>query len=605
MFEEVSKFISEEKIKEIRENCSIIEVISDYVSLKKIGVNYRGLCPFHNEKTPSFFVNDERKFFNCFGCGTRGDVFTFLMKQENLSFQETAKLLAKRAGVSLPEKTLTLQEQKRLSERQECLSVNETAAKFYNNLLLEDKRGEEAKNYLIKRGITLDTIQEYCLGFAPEGWDAVVKHFMSRKISLLCAKKTGLIISKGGTQYYDRFRKRIIFPIYNVSGYVIGFGGRVIDNGEPKYLNSPESFIYSKRQNLYGLNVASKHIQKENRAIIVEGYFDLLILHQAGIKNAVAPLGTALTEQHIQTLKRYTSNIITVFDSDPSGEKAMIRSLEPFLKNSISPRLVVLPTGEDPDSFVRKQGQNAFRELIERAGFLLDFVIEKIIQKNQIAAPRGKIEACEEIVPLLKMVSDEMEKDLYIQKVSQKLEVKEGHIRSKMKVDRKQNSFDNTTNQPVQTSSTATKSSEKMILTILIYHPETIDIIEKESLLEEFTDPELKEAGKLLCKKNKQHGLQSLPYVMETVEKESIKEIVAELSFNDYSQKDPLKTLEDCIRDIRLRKSSLERKKVKILLEGAESVHDDSLSLKYQMEYQNLLLEEKKIKQYRLNFYQT
>ncbi len=604
MLETGPKFIPEDKVKEIREACSIVEVISDYVSLKKTGTNYRGLCPFHNEKTPSFFVNEEKKFFNCFGCGERGDVFSFLMKHENMNFQEAVRSLSKRTGISLPEKALTPQQQKMLGEREECFGINESAAKFYNDLLLQDRAGEEAKNYLIKRGINIETIKDYCLGFAPEGWGSVVKYLRSKNLSLPNAQKLGLIIGKGNGQYYDRFRNRIVFPIYNVSHRIMGFGGRIISEGEPKYLNSPESFIYQKRRNLYGLQTALKYIKKENRVIIVEGYIDLLSLHQAGIKNTVAALGTALTEQQIQILKRYTSNIITVFDSDPSGKKAMIRSLEPFLNNSVSPRVVILPPGDDPDSFVRKQGQKAFVDRIENAGSLFDFVVGEIVQRNQTATPRGKIDACEEVVPFLKMISDEMERDLYVQKVSQKLGIKQEHIYSKMGSTSKPGRFARSEKPVLQTTSAFQNNAEKLILRIMIDYPETIDIVEKEALLEDFTEPDLKELGKLLCMEIKQHGKHNLPYLFDKLENESWKKIIAELSFQDNYAGNHVKTLEDCIRDLRLRKSSRERKKVKALIEQAETTRDDSLSLKYQLEYQNLLQEERKIQRYKLNFYQ-
>ena len=605
MLETVSKFIPEDKVREIRQTCNIVEVISDYVSLKKIGVNYRGLCPFHNEKTPSFFVSEDKKFFNCFGCGTKGDIFTFLMKYENLSFQEAARLLAKRSGINLPEKPLSPQQRKRLSEREEYFSINQTAAKLYNNLLSKDKRGGEARNYLKERGISLETIQEYNLGFAPEGWDTLIKHFRSCNISLSGAQKIGLIISKGNERYYDRFRNRVIFPISNVSRHIVGFGGRIIDSGEPKYLNSPESVIYSKKYNLYGLHSASKHIQKEGKVIIVEGYLDLLMLHQAGIKNSVAALGTALTEQQIQILNRYTPNIITVFDSDPSGEKAMIRSLEPFLKSALSPRLVLLPQGDDPDSFVRQHGQDAFRVKTDEAGLLLDFVIEKIIQKHQIATPRGKINACDEIVPLLKKISDGMERDLYVQKVSQRIGVKEAHIRLKMGTASNLDRTAGSERQPVESPLDSQKNAEKLILKIIISCPETINIVDKESLVEEFTDPDLKDICKFLINAYKQEGVLSLPCLMDMIEEEPWKKIIAEISFKDDSPGDPAKILEDCMRSIRLKKNGMELEKVNSLLKQAEAVHDESLSLKYQMEFQNLLKEKKEIRQHKVTFRQN
>lgn len=605
MVESLSQFIPDDKVREIRETCSIVEVISDYVSLKKVGINYKGLCPFHNEKTPSFFVNENKKIFHCFGCGLSGDVFTFLMKHDNLSFVETTRLLAKRFGIYLPEKPLSPQQQRQRSERDTYVHINEIAAQFYNKLLAQDPRGETARKYLDKRGISSDTIRDYNLGYAPEGWNALGNYLSKARIPLAAAQKIGLIISKDNGQYYDRFRNRIMFPIINAARQVIGFGGRVFNDGEPKYLNSPESVIYNKRNNVYGLPAAVHAIQKENRAIIVEGYIDLLMLHQEGIKNAVAALGTALTEQQIQLLKRYTTNIITVFDADPSGEKAMIRSLEPFLKGSVSPRLVVLPQGEDPDSFVRRYGAQAFRDKIEGAGVLLDFVVESIIKKHDVSTPRGKVNACDEIVPLLEMISDTMERDLYIQKVSQRLSINEAHIRTRgHSGGQTHQASPNAGGSAAQALSDFRKNAELLVVKLMVSHPETIDIISRESLLEEFSDPDLKKLGMIIETTRKETGDVYLPSIMNGMKEDRLKSILAEMSFQNDALENPIKTLEDCIRNIRLQKIGMERKKINLLLKQAEALHDDSSSIKYQQKYLKLVEEQKKIVRFKLDFLQ-
>ena len=430
--EDLSIFIPDEKIAEIRASCSIVEVISSYASLTKAGTNYKGLCPFHEEKTPSFVVSEAKKIFHCFGCGASGDVFTFLMKFERMSFQSAVRQLAKRQGISLPEKELTPEQRKRSSEREEQFTINQIAAQFYHELLVHDHRGKKAREYLQQRGIDTACITEFSLGFAPEGWNALLQHLKNRKVSLVHAQNTGLIIPKGTGHYYDRFRERIMFPIFNMARQIVGFGGRVIGAGEPKYLNSPESQLFNKRNQLYGLQAAAKQIMQHDEAILVEGYFDLLSLHQAGIKNVVAPLGTALTVQHIQILKRYTVNIITVFDADSSGEKAMIRSLTPFLEQGISPRMVLLPSGHDPDSFVRRQGAHAFAELVKNAVPLLDFVLDQTMKRFAIDTAPGKIRASEEVIPLLRNITHELERDLYIQKVAQTLGIKEAYLSAKI-----------------------------------------------------------------------------------------------------------------------------------------------------------------------------
>jgi len=514
-------FIPEEKIREIRESVSIIGVISDYVNLKKKGVNYQGLCPFHQEKTPSFSVNEDKNFFYCFGCHASGDVFTFLMKKENISFNEAARLLARRVGITIPEKPLSPQQVKAQSEKEELFEINRTAARLYNRLLLEDSRAAKARKYLEDRGISDETIKSYGLGFAPDSWDTLVKEFKGNQKLLLCAQKTGLIVKKDTGRYYDRFRDRIIFPILNISRNVAAFGGRVIDKGEPKYLNSPESVIYSKRHTLYGLPDAIKDIKNNKKAVVVEGYLDVLSLHQSGIKNSVAPLGTALTEHQIQILSRYTHNIITVFDSDPSGEKAMIRSLEPFLENNIAPYLVLLPENEDPDSFVHKNGSEAFRKKTDHAGFLFDFVIEKIIEKNKIATPRGRMEACDEIVPLLEKVSDSMERDIYVQKVSRRMDLKEEHLRSRMGNTSAKKDFSAIENKKPETSSASQKNAEQLILQLMSFHPEIIDIFDKASFLKELTDPDIKQICSMVLTEYREKGNLCLSDLMEKTEREA------------------------------------------------------------------------------------
>jgi len=601
MVEAASPFIPDEKVREIREACSIVEVISDYVSLKKAGVNYKGLCPFHGEKTPSFCVNENRKFFHCFGCGVSGDVFTFLMKHDNLSFVETVRLLARRCGIHLPEKPLSPQEQKRAGEREECFQVNQAASAYYHNLLMQDKRGAEAKRYVLNRGISADTAVAFQLGFAPDSWDGLVTFFKNKKLSLAAAHKVGLISSRDGGQYYDRFRNRVIFPIFNISQQVIGFGGRVIGDGEPKYLNSPESIIYNKRNNLYGLHLASKPIQKEQQAIIVEGYLDLLSLHQAGIQNSVAALGTALTEQHIRILKRYTDDIVTVFDADPSGERAMVRSLEPFLKSGVSPKLVLLPQGEDPDSFVRQHGGAAFTEKTGAAERLLDFVIERSIQKHNLGTPRGKVGACDDTLPLLEMISDGLERELYVQKVSRRIGVSESHLRARRRSGEKRENDASRGKQQGESPLALKKNAEIVILKLMVSHPDIIWTVEREGLLEEFFEAETRELAFLLCKTCAAEGALNLTSVMEALSDERLKAMLAAISFQEDVPDDPAKALEDCIRNIRLKKNSTERKRINLLLKQAEALHDESASVKYQHLYLQLVEEQKRISRFKLN----
>ncbi len=604
MQESTAHFIPDEKIREIRETSSIVEVISDYIGLKKVGVNHKGLCPFHNEKTPSFHVNENKRFFHCFGCGTSGDVFAFLMKHDNLSFAEAARLLAKRYGIHLPEKPLNSHDRQRQSERESFFSINESVAQLYHRLLLSDARAAKARDYLSQRGIGAEIIQEHCIGFAPDNWDTVVQYLKSTTFSPALACKIGLIVSKSGGQFYDRFRNRIIFPIWNVSRNIIGFGGRVIGQGEPKYLNSSESVIYNKGQNLYGLQSAGHHIQKEGGAIIVEGYLDVLTLHQAGIKNTVAALGTALTEHQIQLLKRYTADIITVFDADPAGEKAMARSLEPFLHNGISPRVIVLPKGEDPDSFVRSQGGEAFQKKIAGAGFLLDFVIERIIARHDIASPRGQVAVCDEAAVLLGQITDPMERDLYEQKIARRIGVSQAQIRSRGAGLPAQKTGAQTAPAKQESATGPAKNAEVLILKILIAHPDYIMRI-SEDVFEGFTHPDLKKLGLFITESCRKAGGLDIPHLVESLDGQPLQKLLAEMAFFENPSNDPAKELDDCMRAVRLQKLAGEKKRVGLLLKQAEAARDESASVQYQQQYVQLVEEQKKINKGALHFLQS
>ncbi len=602
---ELSCFIPDEKIAEIRAVTSIVEVISEYVRLHKSGTNYKGLCPFHQEKTPSFFVSEAKKIFHCFGCGASGDVFGFLMQYEKLSFQGAARLLAQKKGIALPERELTPRQRQQMNEREELYSLNQLVAQFYHERLLQDQRGKKARAYLQNRGIQLSAITDFHLGFAPDGWQELVNFLRSRKISLQRAHQAGLLIAKEKEQYYDRFRQRIMFPLFNVAHHVIGFGGRVLDTGEPKYLNSPESYIFNKRHHLYGLHAASRFIAQQNLALIVEGYFDVISLHQAGIKYVVAPLGTALTEHHILMLKRYTPHIITVFDADRSGEKAMIRSLTPFLSCGISPQMILLPEGHDPDSFVRNYDAQAFIQLIGAATPLIDFVVEQIIKKHQITSPQGKIQASAELIPLLENMRNEVERDFYIQKIASRLGIKEAYILKKLGKTAER-SYGHTEKIAAAKAETAEEllsveeKAERLIIELMILHPEIIPTVEENDFLEEFTSGVLQETGRRLCAMFHECGGINLPEFMQRIQDEAVHRLITAVSFKEGCGGNPFKILEDCIHRMRLQKLRRKREETKALLKKAEDLHDDVSCQQFQLYYQQLIEEEKRIHRFRI-----
>ncbi|HOW57138.1 MAG TPA: DNA primase, partial [Smithellaceae bacterium] len=335
------------KIEEIKSRLDIVELVSEYLTLKKAGRNFVGSCPFHQEKTPSFTVNREKQIFYCFGCGEGGNAITFLMKIANMTFPEALKSLAEKTGVVLPPRTASREGRGKDSLRESIVDLNRRAAQYYVRELY-GPAGREAREYLQKREITEETINNFRLGYAPENWRSLTDYLDGSGLSLKIAEQAGLVVAGKDGGYYDRFRGRLIFPIENIFGEVIAFGGRILAKGEPKYLNSPESPVYIKGKNLYGLVKAKEEIRKKGCALIVEGYFDLISLWNAGIGNVVATLGTALTRDHLDLLRRYTVDVVALFDPDEAGRKALDRSLDLFLAADMRARALILPGEDDP-----------------------------------------------------------------------------------------------------------------------------------------------------------------------------------------------------------------------------------------------------------------
>ncbi len=380
-----------------------MEVIGQYVSLQKRGRSFLGLCPFHDEKTPSFHVDPGKGMFYCFGCHAGGDVFSFLTRIENRGFMEVVRELAERAHVELPAARLSPEERQKADERERLLGVLEVAAGYYERKLLGSDAGP-AVSYLQKRGISSEVAREFRLGFAPDGWQNLVDFLNRSNHPLFLAEKAGLIVSRPRDRqgYYDRFRARVMFPIRDVSGKVIGFGGRVLGDGEPKYLNSPETVLFNKSRTLFGLDLARRAIGKEDMAVVVEGNFDTISLHAAGVRNVVATCGTSLTRDHLRVLKRYTRRIVLVYDGDSAGIKAAERSLGLFLEEDLWPFFVPLPAGKDPDDVVRDEGGEAFQERVRQAVPLL----EHLIRRQALAARASAMDqeaALEELKPLFSL----------------------------------------------------------------------------------------------------------------------------------------------------------------------------------------------------------
>ena len=413
--------ISDELIEEIRISNDIVDVVSEYVRLEKRGKNYFGLCPFHREKTPSFSVEPAKQIFYCFGCGKGGNVFHFIALAERLDFVEAVKLLADRAKITLPESDDPRENQKAIL-KQQIQNINLIAARFFYEAL-RSKQGEAAAAYLRKRGITESTVKKFGLGYSYDGWDSLFQHLKSHRISQEAMLDSGLIIRSSSGHLYDRFKGRLMFPIFDVRGNVIGFGGRVLDDSLPKYMNSPETVLYNKRKHLYALNFAKNH--GGNSLIVVEGYMDAISLHQRGIDNVVASLGTALTDSQARLLKKYADEVIISYDTDAAGQSATLRGLELLSEAGCSVRVLTLPEGKDPDEYIRANGADRFRWLADNALPLVEYKIKAIRGEHDLSITEEKIKFLNKTADVLVKVDNAMEREMYIKKLSREYEISE------------------------------------------------------------------------------------------------------------------------------------------------------------------------------------
>ncbi|RMD50204.1 MAG: DNA primase [Ignavibacteria bacterium] len=424
--------ISQDKIQEIKNAVSIVDVISGYVQLKKTGNNYKGLCPFHQEKTPSFVVSEEKQIFHCFGCHEGGTVFQFLMGIKKISFPEAVKEVAEYAGI-----TIQYEEgyDPSVKDEMEILyEINVLAAKFFAEKLYQSIEGQSARDYLEERKIKLQTQRNFGLGYAPDSWSALKNYLEEQKVDLDKAGELGLLDKKEQGTYYDKFRDRIIYPIFSTNGRVIAFGGRILNPNAKgaKYLNSPESKLYSKRKVLYGLYQSKEEIRKLDKAILVEGYMDVIALFQAGVKNVVASSGTALTDDQVKLLSRFTKNIVVLFDADTAGQNAALRSIEILLKNNFEIQVLTLPEGEDPDSFIQKFGKDEFEERMKRADNFLEYQMKEFGRRGLLDDPASQTESVRALVRNIAFIEDELKRELHIRNIAKKFNLREKLLESEL-----------------------------------------------------------------------------------------------------------------------------------------------------------------------------
>lgn len=435
--------VHDDFVERVRSSSDILAVISSYVHLKKKGNRYWGCCPFHNEKTPSFSVVPHQGFFYCFGCHAGGNVFKFLSLIENVSYYEAIKLQAQRLNIPIPTYRKNAHELAEEQERNDLLKIHELAGSFFHNCLTKTALGAPGREYFATRQINSNIIEQFKLGYAPNLWDKLYTSFIKRGIPKELLAKSGLVTIKDSGKAYDRFRNRVIIPIADEHGHITGFGGRVITNADsPKYLNSPETIIFNKRYLLFGLDQAQKAIKEQNFAIVVEGYMDAISLHSYGITNAVASLGTAFTVQQCRKILRFSPNIYFCYDSDNAGQNATMRALAIASSSGANVRVISIPDGKDPDEFVKKHGAKAFYTLIDKALPLMEFQLQYVLKNTNGNTLEGKLSAINQLMPLLANISNAVERNEYIIRISNVLGIDEGVIRSDLQ---RQSSFKNYT----------------------------------------------------------------------------------------------------------------------------------------------------------------
>ncbi len=470
---------------ELRNQADILRIVGDYVSLKKKGASYWACCPFHNEKTPSFSVNPAKQFFKCFGCGKAGDVFTFVMEIEGCPFPEAVKTVAEKSGIQVPRVEDSKEYEERDRLRAEILQINQWATEFFEENLMQTPEGRGACGYLEKRGISDETRKTFRLGYAPNSWDACSEYLKSRGASRSQIEQSGLVtIKENRSGFYDRFRGRLMFPICDTQGRVVAFGGRTLGDGEPKYLNSPETIVYTKGEHLFGLNNSRDAIRRRGYAVLVEGYLDYLIPWQAGVTNLVASLGTALTDNQVRLLGRYARRIVVNFDPDSAGVAATKRSLELLVAQGFRVNVLSLPDNLDPDEYIRAHGPQSYLKVLKSSQPFLDYIVEEALKSHDQKRPQGKVETINAILPYLRLVKDRIERAEQFELIADRLKIDSNLIREEFK--KAANTRQETVSERVMTSMIAVKPAEKKLLECMLNHANV-----RRNMLAEITDEDL------------------------------------------------------------------------------------------------------------------
>jgi DNA primase len=597
--------IADDKIDEVRNANDIVEVISGYVQLKKRGKNYLGLCPFHTEKTPSFTVSAEKQMYHCFGCSKGGNIFTFLMEMDKISFVEAVRSLASKAGIIIPEENMPMTEEQ--TEFENYYAVCRFAGMHFFRNLTESEEGKEALAYFYKRGFTDETIRTFGLGYAMNSWDVFVNKALAEGFKGEDISKVGLARVRDDGSLYDYFRGRAMFPILSTQGRVIGFGARKIREDDAiagKYINSPESPLYDKSRVLYGLFHSKDFIRQEDNALMVEGYADLISLYQAGIQNVVASSGTALTEAQLKVIGRYSKNLTLVYDADSAGSSATVRGIDLALEHDLNVRIVELPEGEDPDSFVLKHGGIEFRERLANAVSFIDFKAKQFQRSGAFTSAEGKTQAVRSLVQSIAKMKDELKRNFYVKDVAEKYEVYESllyreldQVLNQKKRNAQSDSFIRSSvvrqRADAESSIVAEKKQippeERDILKLILDgNSDIIQYVFSNISLSQFTDERMKKLAQFVLDWYDERGTIDVPALVSEMEDIEMRNAVAELVFNpdelrsdwekmerEIDKPEPIRIAKDAIIAFRRKAIHQEREENKRLQEEAKKENLD------------------------------
>lgn len=573
----------------------IVEIISSYVSLKRAGRNFKANCPFHQEKTPSFVVNPDKQIFHCFGCGVGGDVFSFLMKHEQMNFPEALKHLADRAHIVLPESKVMPTKEK--SQMDRFYQIYAVALEFYHGNLMHPERGKAARSYLEKRNFGEKEIESFQLGFALPEWRTLYE-FLSKKgfvdNELI---RSGIIQRSSQGKTYDLFRNRVMFPILNVQGKPIAFGGRVMGDEMPKYLNSPESPIFQKRKEMYALNLAKKAVafsEEIRRILIVEGYLDCIRLHANDFSNTVATLGTSLTSEHVHILKRYADEAIVLFDGDKAGEQASLRGLDIFLEEGMSVKVLCLPKGFDPDDFIRVKGKEAMSELLGQSQDVFDFKLQVLLKKYNKSDSLGLLKITSEFLETFAKIKSPVLTDRYLKKLAVTLGVEEGSLRTELqKLKSKQ--FQRQSPVEFRLSQKEVKKmeppAEKLLISLVFHYPPYFQIFKELFPNYVFTGDKTKEIFDL-CDHllRDQSSKITASQLLNRIQNVPLKNYVSEVLLMDWSTGEDRETVfQDLIKKFKMQERDQRLLALRYQISQAEEIGDQDAILKFMKAYQTIL----------------